>query len=178
MGAADRPASFTLSDRLAECRWLELPSGLMTATHPDVEAHLHKDEYVTPARVDAFANSDRGTQLAVLAVLTRRATDDSVGIQLSITVAALGLLQIFIPGRPLDEGLSWLAAIPLVALVAVTIALVMIAPSLSSLRQNSTRIRAHVWADAYQAELDRRWAQQTRAGRRWQAQRAGERSAR
>jgi hypothetical protein len=147
----------------------------VTPTRTEAELHLHADEDVTAARVDAFANANRDTQLAVLAELNRRTTDDTLGLQLTITIAVFGLLAVLSPGRSLSDDLSWLERGITVGLVVITILAVMIGPSLSSLRQNKARVRAHVWADAYRTELDRRWADQTRTGRRWQTRRMGRR---
>ena len=140
--------------------------------HEDPIAYLHTDSRVTLVRLDAFAESSREEQTAVLAELRRRAGDDSNDTQTSILVAVFGILAAVFVGPKLSAiatpaSTPWLVALAVGATVAVVVAITALPLLANAVFRTAGRERADLWLKSYEGELQRRWQIPGREGRRW-----------
>lgn len=130
--------------------------------------HVHDDLHVSHERLSAFAQADRDMQVATLAVLRERASDDGNHLVMSfagIFVAVL-LAATVTPVVITDAQLWWVA--PLATLVVGAVLFLALLPSLlPALRASNRTQQAVVWVAAYEDELARWRSMPGRVGRTW-----------
>lgn len=130
--------------------------------------HVHDDFDVSPARLAAFARADRDMQVATLAVLRERASDDGnhlamsfIGIFLAVLIAAT-----ITPVVITEPGLWWVSPVATLA-IAVVLLLALLPLLLPAMHASNRRQQAVVWVAAYEDELARWRTMPGRAGRAW-----------
>jgi hypothetical protein len=141
---------------------------------PKPVPHVHSDDRVDIARVDAFVESSRQARLDALTELRRRVSDDSTTIELGLGGGLIGVaVSLLLPYSPIsfpDTVLSVEVLARLVAGFAVgAIFIVALLPALIPMaRRSRKREIADAWIRAYEDEVAARWNRRDKAALRWQ----------